>query len=61
MLNKLQGQPDSYDKKFELLNPHLSQSLTGNPLELSTSSGERSVLALMESFGKPNVVGKDTP
>ena len=61
MLNKLQGQPDSYDKKFELLDPHLLQPLTGNPLELSTSLGERSVLAHMESFAKPNVVGRDTP
>ena len=47
MLNKLHGQPDSYDKKYTTIPPFARLYLANEPADPSIGSDEPSVLAHM--------------
>lgn len=60
MFNKLQGQPNSYDKKFTKLAPCFGDgsNIGADP---STNSGGHWALVHMELYARLNAVGKNTP
>ena len=59
MLNKLHGQPDSYDKKYA--DHTLPRSYANRTAEQDTNLVERLVLAHMESLGRQMVLLERSP